>query len=308
MTLSPQAIENDQKCGLPLIPVKEIFADPDFNCRGRFGAADIVDLVRDTATRGLVEPIIARHLWEHEKNPLSQGYKYSLVAGFRRHYAYRVNEAELIPCVVRKIDSDFECRDINAVENLQRLDLNMVQEANSIKHYISAGWTREEIGARINKSPGWVQMRAQILQMPEEIQIAIAQKYILQDDIRELYSLRNDRNEMLRTAGIIRDRRKMGQTKNIAQNIQKKKKPYTIKHRRPHELIEVMDVVRDICKRADKKRIIEISELFSEQGNSIITRILGWATANSTNLELYTMIKKFADKLGVDYTMPEFKL
>lgn len=305
--LSPEAIENDKKSGIPLVRVKSIFADPTFNCRGLFGASEVVELARDTAVRGLVEPIIVRPLWDNEKIQKAQGFEYSLIAGFRRHYAYRVNEAEVIPAIIRKVDSDFECRDLNAVENLQRIDLNMLQEAKSIQHYVNAGWNREEIGRRVSKSPGWVQMRAMLLELPEEIQLATAQGYITQEDVRELYKRRHNRNEMMELAGIIRDKRKAGQTKNVLARIKKKLKPLESKMRKHYEIQEMMERVREMSKGTDRENMVRIGDLFSEQGNSALTRLLAWCCGYANNMEAHTAVKKLADILGCEYVIPDME-
>jgi ParB family chromosome partitioning protein len=305
--LSPEAIENDKRSGLPLIPLKEIYADKEFNCRGQITASDVVDLARDTAKRGLVEPVVIRHLWDSEEVQKRQGFKYSLVAGFRRQFAYRINEAEVIPCVIRAITSDFECRDLNAVENLQRQDLNILQEARSIQHYINASWSRDAIGKRVSKSPGWVQLRQELLQLPEEVQIAAAQNYLVQEDIKLLYKHRSNRNEVLRLAGIIRDRRKMGLKKDILAKVKVIKSAFEVKQRKTVDIQEIMNHIREMSTNVDRDQMIRLGDLISEQGNSILTRILGWACGNATNIEAHQAIKKAADLFGCDYKMPEFK-
>ena len=303
--MSPEALEHDKSLGVPLIPVKKIYTDSNFNSRGAFGAAEVIELAKDVAKRGLFAPIIARPLWDSESALKLKGYEYFLMAGFRRHYAYRVNEADFVPCVVKNVKSEFEARDINAMENLQRLDLNLMQEANAIRHYWAADWTREDIARKINKSPGWVQLRCMALEMPPEVQAAISQGYILQSDVREIYKYKTPA-ERLKYAGIVRDKRKAGITKNVAQSIKKKDKATTKKIRGKEELFELMETLRAVCKRADPTKELLVSELLTPQGNSIVTRIFAWTTGDANAYEVHAAIQKFANLIGSSYEMPEF--
>lgn len=303
--MSPEALEHDRSLGVPMIPVKEIFSDSSFNSRGSFGAGSVIELAKDVAKRGLYSPVIIRPLWPNEGNLANKGFKYFLMAGFRRHYSYRVNEAELIPCVVKAVQTEFEARDINAIENLQRLDLNIMQEANAIRHYWAAAWTREEIGQKLNKSPGWVQLRCMLLELPSEIQMAAAEGYILQNDIREIFKYKGN-EARLKVAGVIRDRRKAGLNKGLTAAIRKKDKAQTKRRRSPDELFEIMEIMRNICKRADSEEMIKIGDLHSPQGNSITTRIFSWVTGKTTAYELHTAIRKYANLIGVNYELPEF--
>ena len=305
MPLSEKAIENDKKSGIPLKPVKKIYADSEFNCRGNFTAQDIIELVRDVATRGLLEPIIIRPLWPVvEAHLINKGYEYSLVAGFRRYSSYKANNAEFIPAIVREITSEFDCRDINAVENLQRKDLTFWQEAKSIRHYWMASWTRAEIAERVNKSMGWVQLRIMLLEMEPEIQTAANQGYIVATDMHDLARFKGD--ERLRVAGRLRDARKTGQTRGIKHRLHKREKASSKKIRRYQEIQDVMDLIRTAFKEADLDQMVLLGDIITPQGNSIIHRIMAWSTGQITSLDVHIEIRDFCKKIGVNYEIPEF--
>lgn len=304
--LSQYAIDRDKASGLKLIPLKQIYADVNFNCRGQFTSADIVELARDVAAKGLIEPIIIRELWSTEELQKKQGFMYSLVAGFRRFAAYRANDAECIPVVLRHIDNEFECRDINAVENLQRKDLNLSQEAQAIKHYYAANWTLKDVAERISKSTGWVQIRYTLLGMPAEIQQAAAQGYILGQDILELNKYRGDRTEMLKMAGIIRDARKHKKGPNLTHVIKKKDYATTKKARSRLEIFELMETLRQATKGRYEHQPMEAGDVITSQGNSLATQVLAWAAGEIDSYTLHTHIRNFCDHIGTGYKMPEF--
>lgn len=305
MPLSQYAIEKDRQSGVPLIPIKEIYADIEFNCRGQFTSADIVNLAIDVAAKGLLEPIIIRELWDTEKIPKAQGFKYSLVAGFRRFAAYKTNDAEKIPAIVRQIVSEFDCRDINACENLQRKDLNLYQEAMAIKHYFMANWTQKDVAERVNMSQGWVKIRYDLLKMPPEVQQAAGQGYILQQDIVELAKY-DTKKEILEMAGVIRDARKHDKGPNLTRKIKKKDKPTTKKVRSRLEIFELMEILRSNFKQRAEYHEMLAGQIVSAQGNCIATQCLAWAAGEIDSFTLHTYIKNYCVLLGLDYQMPEF--
>lgn len=305
MPLTEQAILNDKSSGLPLIPMHLIFADSEFNCRGTFTATDIIELVKDTSVRGLIEPVILRELWDTELDALRRGFKYSLVAGFRRYSAYKANVAEFIPGTIRQLKSDFDCRDINAVENLQRTDLTLWQEAKSIRHYWVAGWSREDTASRVSKSPGWVQIRYMLLSFEPEIQQAADQGYILSADIRELYKYHGA--ERLRMAGQVRDARKKGETRNVTDRIKKADRPEVRKKRGGIDIIEMMDVLRTVFKELDRDQMIMVGDIITPNGNSLVQRLMAWINGEVTTLDVHMDLKSFCKAAGYDYKIPSFR-
>lgn len=304
MPLSPEAIEAQNASGCPQYPCKKIYVDQDFNCREKFTATDVLELARDIEKRGVVEPIVIRELWPNEGEIIAKGYEWSLVSGFRRFMAaYKVCEAEKIPAVLRVLNSDFDCRDINAIENLQRKDLSFWEEAKSIRHYWVADWTREQIAERINKSPGWVQLRAMLLEMPPEIQQMAANGHILQNDLRELSKYHG--YERLKVAAQIRDARKAGE-KGVSVKFKRKDKPNTKKARSAKDIEELMEYLRPYFQQVDPELQLRAGDHITNQGNCILGRILGWVAGNVTSLDMEVAVRDMFKQLGVAYEVRDF--
>lgn len=309
MPMTAQAIENDKKLGVPLIPIAEIWADEDFNCRAWFSPSTCIPLANDIGGRGLVQPITVRALRPKEDKGLpsedkliAKGFKYKLIAGFRRKTAYTILKATHIPALVKDAYiSDFECRDINAVENLHRSDLNLWEECRAIRHYWNNGWTNQEIADRVNQSITWVDVRIKLLEMPEEVQEFAAKGYIIQNDIRELYKYRHERDTLLKAAARLRDLRKNGHTRNITHLIKKRDTPNTRKTRKRTEIFELMQIIREVCKEANRNDSILIANIFTENGNSLITRALGWAAGEVSTGELYEAVSELAALIDVHF-------
>src|SRR5258706_4547785 len=164
------------------LPLKDIFADTDFNCRGAIAPIDVVDLARDIDAHGLQQAIVVQPF----KDPQ---YKYRIVAGYRRHKAFQVLQRETIPCNVVDGLSDVQARIMNLSENLKRKDLNMLQEAKALEHLKNAGLTQDDVAREIGMSRGWTQIRFMILDLPKEIQYEVAAGFLSQQQVRDLSTL-----------------------------------------------------------------------------------------------------------------------
>lgn len=164
------------------IAMSDIYADSDFNCRGKISPLEVVDLARDIMTNGLDVPITVR---PYDKG----GFKYIIVAGHRRYMAFRVNQTPTIPATIRKDLDDFTAAGLNLRENILRSELNMVQEARGVRKFMMAGWTENSVADFLKQSRGWVQIRFIILKLPEDIQNEIAARILHsrsdQEDLRK---------------------------------------------------------------------------------------------------------------------------
>lgn len=311
--MSKVQVKSDKEMSVELIPIEQIFADDEFNCRGTFSASECIELAKDIQTKGLQQPIIVRPLrtevvegMASEKDIIEKGYKYKLLAGYRRLKSYVINSSKEIPAIVRKETMDeFVERDINAIENLQRKELNLEQECRAIRHYWQAGWDRYQVAARIGKSPGWVQLRFMLLEMPPEVMTLAGQGYIKQDDLRELNKHKKPEDQ-LRLAALLRDKRIRGE-KNITQHIRKKDKPTTKKIRKRDELLKLNHLLQNHFAQIDRDDRVKVGELFSVQGNSLTTRVLGWAAGEVTTYDLHVAIRDTLAILGYEYPMPDFE-
>lgn len=301
------------------VAMSDIFLDHDFNCRDRFSPMDCTELASDIKQKGLLQPIIVRVLREEkfnggrgEKDIIAQNFKYIIVAGHRRHVACKINKAETISAnVLPASTSDFDCKDINAGENLQRKELSLSEECQAIRHYWIACWSREQTADRIRKSPGWVQVRYTILEMPDEIMLLASQGYIKSTDITELRKYRDEIPAMLKVAAIIRDRRKAGQTRGISHLIKKKDKPSTKKYRKRTEVFEMLYHVQEVMSKTGSGDSngsdgrVAITEIVTDQGNSFATRCLAWCAGEISTGDFHTNLKDFCTQMNIHYTPPQ---
>lgn len=314
MSLTELALENDQNLHVTQVPVKSVYLDHDFNCRGWFSPQECVELARDIAERGLQQPITVRPLRTEKRNELlaeteliDKGYLYKVISGHRRMYAYQINETEMIPAIVKDAYlSEFDQKDLNAIENLQRKELNLQQEANSIRHYWMACWSREDIARRIGKSPGWVQIRLMLLEMPEDVQKLAGQGYLKTDDVRTLNKIKKP-DELLRTAGLMRDAYKKGE-RGVAQRIAAKRsqKSTTKKYRSRAEILKLQEEIQDLLSQVNLEQQVSLGDIITKQGNTLVTFTLAYCAGEINAIEYHMQLRDFMNKLGVEHELPNF--
>ena len=147
--------------GKPLeIPLDHIERNP-FQTRTRFDEAQLTELTQSIAASGVVQPIVVR--------PLSEG-RYQLITGERRWLASRKAGKATIPAIVRQA-SDEQTLEMTIVENLQRADLNPMEQARAYQRLShDFKMTQEQMATRTGKERASVANFLRLLRLPETIQ------------------------------------------------------------------------------------------------------------------------------------------
>jgi ParB/RepB/Spo0J family partition protein len=129
-------------------------------------------LLNSVRAVGVLEPVLLTTL---PKGPRSNGYRYKLIAGFRRYTAACQAGLDDIPARVLKGLSAAQVLEIRLTENLQRLDMNPIEEAKALRDYIAAsGCTQDVAGRKLGRTGGWVSARLGLLRLPEEVQAMLS--------------------------------------------------------------------------------------------------------------------------------------
>ena len=260
------------------VKLGEIFVDDGFNCRGKLEPIDVVDLARDIEARGLIQPVTVAPY-------VQDGYKYRLIAGFRRTFACRILEHKIIAAIVRDdmIDPK-EARLFNLAENVQRQDLNVLQEAHALQHLYDMGLGQLEIAERLGKSRGWVQIRACLLQLPDNVQNEAEAGFITHTQIRDLYTiLKTDGAEAVFKA-----------TREIKDRVLKGDRSVNIKYKSSKDYKS-----KRVRQRSEMRRMMDF--LVTNIGYGIHTEVLGWAGGEQTTEEFCDSVRAKTDELGRTY-------
>lgn len=128
--------------------------------RKTFDEAALQELADSIKQHGVLQPLLVR--------PLTTG-GYQLVAGERRWRASRLAELKEVPVIIKEL-SDTETMEIAIIENLQREDLNPIEEAEGLQALIDkCGFTQEEVATSVGKSRPAITNALRLLRLPEEV-------------------------------------------------------------------------------------------------------------------------------------------
>ncbi len=166
--------------GKPLeIPVEDIERNP-FQTRTSFDPEKLTELAQSIAASGVVQPIVVRSLGEG---------KFQLIAGERRWLASKQAGKPTIPAIVRSV-SDEQAMEMTIVENLQRADLNPMEQARAY-HRLSNDFkmTQEQMAVRTGKERASVANFLRLLKLPESVQHQVENGTLSFGHARTLLSL-----------------------------------------------------------------------------------------------------------------------
>lgn len=270
---------------LTMVKMDDIDASAELNSRGEMKILECVPLAKDIEQNGLLQPIVVRRFQDSDRKWYKWEKPYQLVAGFRRYSAHIILKKEEISCVISECTFE-RARFLNLAENIQRKDLNLLQEAKSVRKLQELGYTQEEIADELKQSRGWAQIRCKLLDLPEEIQIEAAAGLINQTHIRELSMLPN-KEEQYTLVKKIKDAALRGRKLTKEEIRAPKMKKEAKRQRTKVEMLEMIDHIIDTLK-----------------GN-FGTRCLSWASGEISTDELYNDIQLQCDVKGVPYVRPQ---
>ena len=145
-----------------LVPIEKVFPNPQ-QPRRSFGAEQLEDLAASIREKGVIQPLIVR------KRANAEG-TFEIVAGERRWRAAQMAQLHELPVLVRTFD-DTEVLEIAIIENIQRADLNPVEEAAGYKQLMEKfGHTQDKLSEVLGKSRSYIANLVRLLQLPEEVQ------------------------------------------------------------------------------------------------------------------------------------------
>jgi ParB family transcriptional regulator, chromosome partitioning protein len=145
-----------------LVPIEKVFPNPN-QPRRSFVAEQLEDLASSIREKGVIQPLIVRRRAQAEGS-------YEIVAGERRWRAAQMAQLHELPVLLREFD-DTEVLEIAIIENIQRADLNPVEEAVGYKQLMEKfGHTQDKLSEVLGKSRSYIANLVRLLQLPEEVQ------------------------------------------------------------------------------------------------------------------------------------------
>ncbi len=155
-----QSGEQAARRGDTRVPIERVRPNPN-QPRRTFDPDDLEDLAASIREKGILQPLIVRE---------SGGGGYEIVAGERRWRAAQQAQLHEVPVLIRDLD-DTEVLEIAIIENIQRADLNAVEEASGYRQLMDKfGHTQEKLAEALGKSRSHIANLLRLLSLPEDVQ------------------------------------------------------------------------------------------------------------------------------------------
>lgn len=179
---SKQSISGDSVIFIDINEIKPNENQP----RKNFDEDKIAELAASILEHGIIQPIVVR---ENENG-------YEIVAGERRYRAARKAELKTVPCLVREL-TDEQNMLLAIIENMQREDLNPIEEAQAIEKMIKTyGLTQEQVSKSLAKSRPYITNALRLLRLPEKVQDMISSGSLSSGHARALVAIGDEKKQI----------------------------------------------------------------------------------------------------------------
>ena len=196
------------------IPVTKVHPNPN-QPRQEFEQEALGELVESVTRNGILQPILVR----------ADGEGYQLIAGERRWRAAVQAGLATIPAILRTV-SDNESLELALVENIQREDLNPIEQAKAYKNLIERfALTQEEAASRLGKKRSSVANILRLLELPHEIQDAVSRGTLSMGHARALLSIPERAEQLRLTVRIQREDLSVRQTEKLVNDRLRRTRP-----------------------------------------------------------------------------------
>lgn len=205
-------VKNDCDLDVTYVPMDKIAANPS-QPRKYFKDEALEELSGSIKEYGVLQPILLR----------DDGKAYTIIAGERRYKAAKLAGLEKIPAIIKTMDSR-EVALIALVENVQREDLNFLEEARAYKRLMDDfGLTQIEIAEKMNKKQSTISNKIRLLSLPDEIQSSILENNLTERHARALLKLGDEEDRKQVIKRIIQNNLNVKQTEKLIEEISQKK-------------------------------------------------------------------------------------
>jgi ParB family chromosome partitioning protein len=179
-TAKPQINEGQEL--IDHVDIKKIIAGV-YQPRKNFDEQEIVELAESIKENGLIQPIILRKIAEDDH--------YEIIAGERRYRACKVAGLNKIPAIIKKINNH-EALELALIENIQRSDLSVIEEALGYQQLIDEfSYSQEQIAKRVGKSRSHITNILRLLSLPVSIHELLDKKLISMGHARSIINSNN---------------------------------------------------------------------------------------------------------------------
>ena len=192
--------------GLAQIPVEQISPNP-YQPRKTFNEASIEDLARSVREHGIVQPLVVTR----------SGDRYKLIAGERRFRAAQRAGLRTVPVVIKEMMKEGDALQIALIENIQREDLNPMEEATAYHQlHEEFGLTQEEISKRVGKERSTVANFLRLIKLPESVKKLLASGQLSMGHARALLAVDSAKKQEALAERVVKRSLSVRQTEMLA--------------------------------------------------------------------------------------------
>ena len=174
-----EPVKNAAEAGVVQMPVEKLIPNPG-QPRKNFDEAELNELADSIKTYGIIQPIIAAN---------DGGGTYIIIAGERRTRAAKIAGLKTVPVIIRNY-TDQKRLEVSLIENIQRSDLNPIEEAAAYKNLMDfAGLSQDELAVRMGKNRSTVANSLRLLKLSVEMQKSIEEGKVSSGHARALLSV-----------------------------------------------------------------------------------------------------------------------
>ena len=243
--------------------------------RKNFDEAAIEELAASIKEHGIITPLLVQ----------KKGKYYELIAGERRWRAAKAAGLKKAPVLIREF-TEQEAAEVALIENIQREDLNAIEEARAYRQLIDEySLTQEEIAARVSKSRSAVTNSLRLLKLDEQVQDMLADGKLTMGHARALLSLESPEMQKITAERVAETDLSVRETEKLVKRLQTPRKPAAVRTPDPQLEAAYRDLedkaARGIGTRVSilpmkgKKGRIEIEYYSDEDLERIIDRLRG---------------------------------
>ena len=195
--------------GLAQVPVGTITANP-MQPRTTLDPDALAELADSVGEHGLIQPLIVT-----QQGPE----RYQLIAGERRWQAARMAGLATVPVIIKEATPQ-QALELALVENIQRADLNPLEEATAYRQLVDEfGLTQEQVAGRVGKSRVAVTNTMRLLRLPSEVRRALADGAIREGHARALLALQSEEEQVLALKAVVKRAMSVRQTEELVRRL-----------------------------------------------------------------------------------------
>ena len=196
-----------QQSGLLLVPIEQIAPNP-LQPRKTFNETSIEELARSVREHGIVQPLVVTRTGTD---------KYKLIAGERRYRAAQKAGLHVVPVVVKEMMTEGDALQVALNENIQREDLNPIEEALAYHQlHEDFGLTQEEIARRVGKERSTVANFLRLIKLPDSVKKLLASGQLSMGHARALLAIDSAKKQGQLAERVVKKNLNVRQTEMLA--------------------------------------------------------------------------------------------